>query len=355
VSIMAAWPEQTNPRLPSRARRCLLPAMTLLVSLCPAIAFATELEAQRYVQLSPDGKLISYIETVNRVPYLWVAHSHNPADRKPLTLWDARFQSYSWSANSSQLVFQRREGDGKYALGVLPVDQGAPATWYEGRISTALRGYARAEDGSLVALEIDDSGVRVTAFPPDKREGIDRITLPRADDALINASGELVAYHRAGRWYFEHLGSYREVTDMRDALLVSADKHSIYAIRSAKDGGTELISYARADGNETILTKLPAGTKSIVASDASARIVRTDHHAQWQAVDASMKFGLSYAMALDMTAIESIQLSDDGKTWLLTLAPSASPKHANYAIYYHDSAAFTLLFGPGGSSLGSAH
>lgn len=336
-------------------RRMVTAAVLCAFGLILHVAHASEIASQRNVTLSPDGGLIAYMESEQGKPYIWVAHAHNPANRKALTIWNSTFVSYAWSNDSSRLIFQRHDGNGHYALGVFPVDQKGEPAWYQGGASAALRRYVLTDDGSLVALEVDGEGAHVRTFSSGETERRDVLTIADADQALMSPAGALVAYHRAGQWYVGGRGDYREVADMQDAHVISADNQSVYALKTAPGGDVRLMKYAVEGQHETVLTRLPASSTSLFPSDASVRLIHPNADAPWMAVDSQLEMDVAYANAKGMGGAEHIQVSDDGKTWLLTLNPGDFPGNARYAIYDADDKAFALLFGPSGSALGSVH
>ena len=338
-----------------RVRKMVTAAVLCAFWLGLHAAHASEIASQRNVTLSPDGGLIAYVESEQGMAYIWVAHARNPANRKALTIWNSTFVSYTWSADSSRLIFQRRDGNGHYALGVFPVDQKGEPAWYQGGANAALRRYVLTGDGSLAALEVDGAGAHVRTFSSGEAAGRDELTIPAADQALMTPAGALVAYHVAGQWYVGHRGNYREVADMQDAHIISADNQAVYAVKAATGGDVRLMKYNVDDQHETFLTRLPAASTSVTPSDASVRLIRPTSDAPWMAVDSPLEMDVAYANAKGMGEAELIQLSDDGKTWLLTLNPGDFLGNARYAIYYADDKAFALLFGRSGSVLGSVH
>lgn len=338
-----------------RVRKVVTAAVLCAFWLVLHAAHASDIASQRNVTLSPDGNLIAYVESEQGAPYIWVAHAHNPANRKALTIWNSIFVSYTWSADSSRLVFQRRDGNGHYALGVFPVDQKGEPAWYQGGANAALRRYVLTDDGSLVALEVDGEGAHVRTFSSGETDRREVLTIAAADEALMTPAGTLVAYHRAGRWYVGRRGDYREVADMQGAHVISADNQAVYAVKAATGGDVRLMKYNVDDQHGTFLTRLPAASTSVTPSDASVRLIRPTSDAPWMAIDSQLEMDVAYANAKGMGGAEHIQVSDDGKTWLLTLNPGDIPGDARYAIYYADDKAFALLFGPSGSVLGSVH
>lgn len=336
-------------------RRIVTAAVLCAVWLVLHAAHASDIASQGNVTLSPDGNLIAYVESEQGAPYIWVAHAHNPANRKAVTVWNSTFVSYAWSADSSRLIFQRCDSNDHYALGVFPIDQKGEPAWYQGGANTALRRYVLTDDGSLVALEVDGEGAHVRTFSSVETDQREVLTIAAADEALMTPAGTLVAYHRAGRWYVGHRGDYREVADMQDAHVISADNQAIYAVKATTGGDVRLMKYNVDDQRKTFLTRLPAASTSVTPSDASVRLIRPTSDAPWMAVDSQLEMDVAYANAKGMGEAEHIQLSDDGKTWLLKLKPGEFPGDARYAIYYADDKAFALLFGPSGSVLGSVH
>lgn len=333
----------------------VIAAVVCALGLILHTAHASDFASQRNVSLSPDGSLIAYVESEQGTPYIWVAHAHNPANRKAVTVWNSALVSYAWSADSSRLVFQRRDGNGHYALGVFSVDQKGEPTWYQGGANAALHRYVLADDGSLSALEVDDAGAHIRHFSSGGGDGQDVLTIPAADQALMSPAGALVVYHRAGQWYVGHRGDYRKVADMQDAHVISADNQAVYAVKAAGGGDIRLMRYDVDGQRETFHTRLPATSTSVTPSDASVRLIRPNSDAPWMAVDSQLEMDVAYANAKGMGGAEHIQVSDDGKTWLLTLNPGDFPGDARYAIYYTDDKAFALLFGPSGSALGGVH
>lgn len=338
-----------------RVRKMITAAVLCAFWLVLHAAHASGIAAQRNVTLSPDGSLIAYVESEQGTPYIWVAHAHNPANRRALTIWNSSFVSYVWSADSSRLVFQRRDDNGNYQLGIFPVDQKGEPVWYHGGADAALRRYVLPDDGSLSVLEVNGAGAHVRTFSSGEAAGRDELTIPAADQALMTPTGALVAYHRAGQWYVGHRGNYREIADMQGAHVISADNQAVYAVKAATGGDVRLMKYNVDDQHETFLTRLPAASTSVTPSDASVRLIRPTSDAPWMAVDSQLEMDVAYANAKGMGEAEHIQLSDDGKTWLLTLNPGDFPGNARYAIYYADDKAFALLFGRSGSVLGSVH
>ena len=63
------------------------------------------------VQISPDGKYLSWVAAVDGVLNVWVAPADNPATAKPLTAEKTRpIRQTFWAPDSSQVLFVNDKG-----------------------------------------------------------------------------------------------------------------------------------------------------------------------------------------------------------------------------------------------------
>ncbi|WP_201314345.1 hypothetical protein [Dyella sp. EPa41] len=324
--------------------------VTLFLMALAAVTHSDEVVTQREVKLSPDGAWLAYIENVGATPYVWIARAHNPADRSALTTWDRGAVAYAWAADSSNIVMQRRRGDGDYELGVFALSRQA-VVWHRGSRSESLQRFGLSHGGVLFALEVDEQGVRTKVFP-EGRPSQETGRVAGADRAILDKAGMLAAYRLGGQWYWTACGHTQALVGQLNVQPISVEAETLYAT-TRKDGvGRQLVRYQAGTPTAVVIASL--GDQSAWALGPDGLLAfRPDADQAWIGLSTKAPPFLAFATSRGFGASEWIQVSADGRTWLLKLDPVAVPGAARYAVFHGESMSFAMLFGPTGSALGT--
>lgn len=179
------------------------------------------------VQLSPDGKHISFLAPVNNVLNVWVGPANNPSAAKPVTKDTHRgIRNYFWAFTNNHVVFLQ--------------DKGGDENWHA--FSVDLR---------------DDQIKELTPFE-GARAQIQEVSADHPNEILVglnNRDPKVFDIHRVNIT----TGKMSPVVQNNDGFVgyISDDDMKIhFAMKMTKDGGSE-IHKATGDNSWSQLTKIP--------------------------------------------------------------------------------------------------
>ncbi|WP_460812894.1 S9 family peptidase [Luteimonas pelagia] len=179
------------------------------------------------VQISPDGKYLSWIAPVDGVMNVWVAPADDMAAAKPVTDDDARgIRRYFWSYNPGKLLYLRDTGgDEDFHLYSVDVESGAARDLTPFEKTTAqVVGVSHASPGTiLVGMNDRDA----------KWHDVYRVDLATGERTLLEKNDD-------------EIGGY----------LVDDDYTIRYATRSRPDGGTDIL-VPDGDGGWKVYSQIP--------------------------------------------------------------------------------------------------
>lgn len=313
------------------------------------------------VQISPDGRHLSWVAAVDGVLNLWVAPANNPAQARAVTQDKARgIRNYFWSYQPDTLLYLRDSGgDEDYHLHAVDLGSG---------VSRDLTPFAKTT-AQVVGLSAKHPGSLLVGMNDRDPQWHD---LYRVD----LASGQRTLVERNE----DRIGGY----------LTDADYRVRYAQRSRADGGSDLLR-RDADGAWEVVEDIPfedglttgpsgltsdgttlyftdsrgrntaglyaidmaSGKRSLVLDDARADVgdklvhpvtrqvqaVAVDYlRNQWKVVDPAIRADLQTLAGIGPGDIEITARTQDDRTWIVSYSAAESP-----LVYYrYDRPAGTL-------------
>jgi len=180
------------------------------------------------VQLSPDGKQISYLAPVAGVLNVWVGPADKPADAKPVTDDTHRgIRSYFWAQNSGQVLYIQ--------------DKGGDENWHLYSVNLA-----------------DNKTIDLTPFDGVQAR-VQQVSHEHPDEILVAINNRDPQYHDIHRVNVI-TGESSLVQENKDGyvgFLTENDMRVHFAVKTTDDGGTE-VHRRTGDDSWSLLLSIPA-------------------------------------------------------------------------------------------------
>jgi dipeptidyl aminopeptidase/acylaminoacyl peptidase len=110
----------------------------------PRAAFLSE-TTKDSPAISPNGAMVSFIESSKSAAKLWIASSASPRNARPVaTIEDGTLSDYIWSADSSTILYQVDGKDGHHRLRSIQIDSGRRNDLLDAQSGISFFGVSRA-------------------------------------------------------------------------------------------------------------------------------------------------------------------------------------------------------------------
>jgi len=364
-------------------RPALLPASVLLLSAAIATSLAaqaaqsaadriagTELIARdalfgnperANVQISPDGKYLSWVAAVDGVLNVWVAPADNPAQAKAVTQDKARgIRNYFWSYNPDTLLYLRDSGgDEDFHLYAVDLKTGEAKDLTPFPKTTAqVSGVSPKHPGTILVGMNDRDAQWHDVYKVDLATGARTLlekndvkiagyiadadyTLKYAQRSRPDGGADLLKRDAKGGWEkFDDIPFEDVLTTSPGGLTL--DGKTLYFTDSRGRNTSALFAVDVASGKRTlVLEDARADVGGTLADPATgkAQAVSVDYlRDEWKIVDPAVRADLEKLEAIGPGDVSVNTRTQDDKTWIVAYSAAEAP-----LVYYrYDRPAGTL-------------
>ncbi|MCF7750204.1 S9 family peptidase [Bacillus subtilis subsp. subtilis] len=306
-----------------------------------------------HVQVSPDGRYLSWIAPVDGVPNLWVAPLHDPGQAKSITQDRGRgISRYRWTSLPDTLLYVQDTG-GDENFHVFSVNLTTSASRDLTPFDKTLAGISQisARHPGSVLLSMNDRDPKWhDAYRVDLVTG-ERTLIYRNDDELSSihvdddftpriatrsrsdGSSDILTRTGSGGWAFsEHIPF--EDTNTTGIISLTHDGRTAYLRDSRNRDTGALFSMDLQTGARTLLHESElADLGGILVNPLNGQIqaASVEHlREQWSALDESVRPDLKRLKAIGPGDFTVASRSTDDRTWIVAYAAADAPTQ-----YYH--------------------
>ena len=317
------------------------------------------------VQISPDGKYLSWVAAVDGVLNVWVAPADNPAQAKAVTQDKARgIRSYFWSYNPDTLLYLRDSGGDEdfhlYAVD-LKTGQAKDLTPFP-KTTAQVAGLSPKHPGTLLVGMNDRDAQWHDLYKVDLASGARTLlekndaqiagyiadadyTLKYATRSRPDGGADVLKRGASGAWEkFDDIPFEDVLTTNPGGLTL--DGKTLYFTDSRGRNTAALFAVDVASGKRTlVLEDARADVGGTLAHPATGQVqaVSVDYlRDEWKVVDPSIRADLEKLEALGPGDVSVNTRTQDDKTWIVVYSAAEQP--LVYYRYDRPTGALTKLF-----------
>ena len=347
---LAACGDRQAADAPAAAGPAAKPVALEQVELIPREALFGNPERAN-VQISPDGKYLSWVAPLDGVLNVWVAPAGDPAAARAVTRDDARgIRQYFWSYRPDTLLYLRDTGGDEdfhlYAVD-LASDESRDLTPYEKTTADVVAVSHRQPDAILVGMNdrdaqwhdlyrvdlatgertlVERNDAQIAGYFADADYGLRYALRSRPD------GGQDLLQREGAAWRVREDIPFEDVLGTGPAGL-SVDGATLYMRDSRGRDTAALFAVDTASGEKTLLhedARADVGGSLADPRTGAVQAVSVNYlRDEWTAIDASISADLDALKAMGPGEVSINSRTLDDRSWLVAYSAAESP-----VVYY---------------------